>query len=198
MSWPAILLTPTMKASLSLRRICFDPCPAKPYGMESHDARTFIGTTAITITGHDVYTWHIMEKEPPPTDPRWPTICQCGYAFTEGDYRQMSSHRLYTPEGRNEELTIREARPGMIWNAPWLIGAYRMHPSGPDGQFLIMRLPDGQEWAIDGPSTNGPGWIRVGTPPLLTVTPSILSKDYHGFLTAGVLTDDLEGRTYET
>lgn len=69
--------------------------------------------------------------------------------------------------------------------------------TGPDGLCLSVCLPDGTHWMIDGPSSSdGPGWERSGTPPLITARPSILTRQYHGWLTDGVLSDDLDGRTY--
>lgn len=195
MSWPAIFLAPTRRASLSLRRLNHEPCAVKPYGMSCHDARTFIGT--VEIIGSPEH-WEIDVAEPAHTDPRWPKECQCGYRFTDEDYWQLNNHILYTRSDNGEELTLKETTVGMMWNAHWLKGTFRDFKGGPDGMFLIMKLPDGREWMIDGPSTNGPGWHREGTPPNLTVTPSILSTGYHGFLTAGVLTNDLDGRTYES
>ena len=40
-------------------------------------------------------------------------------------------------------------------------------------------------------------WKRTGDPPNVTITPSINAVGtYHGYLTNGALTDDLEGRTF--
>lgn len=44
---------------------------------------------------------------------------------------------------------------------------------------------------------NREGWTITGTPPNLTATPSIHAVgDYHGWLRDGVLSDDVDGRTY--
>lgn len=41
------------------------------------------------------------------------------------------------------------------------------------------------------------GWTVTGTPPQLTIHPSInMVGQYHGFLHAGVLSDDCEGRKF--
>jgi hypothetical protein len=41
------------------------------------------------------------------------------------------------------------------------------------------------------------GWTVTGEPPAITMTPSIHTPGvYHGYLTAGVITDDLDGRRY--
>lgn len=67
---------------------------------------------------------------------------------------------------------------------------------------LFVMTPAGP-WCVDAQSTDGNGnftghgWTVTGTPPNITVTPSInMVGTYHGWLTNGVLSDDLEGRTY--
>lgn len=62
---------------------------------------------------------------------------------------------------------------------------------------LMLVLPDGTAWCMDYAARNGPGWEVTGEPPHLTARPSIASEGYHGWLDDGVLSDDLEGRTYE-
>jgi hypothetical protein len=74
-----------------------------------------------------------------------------------------------------------------MWTADW------MQWSGPDGHSLCVMTPGG-EWLIDGPARddeNRRAWTRIGTPPNITVKPSILMRTYHGFLTNGVLSDSL-------
>jgi hypothetical protein len=74
-----------------------------------------------------------------------------------------------------------------MWDAWWMPS-----PKGPDGRYLVVRLPGNHEWAIDGPSSQHrePGaWTRTGTPPRITASPSILAGDYHGWLRDGVLSD---------
>ena len=68
---------------------------------------------------------------------------------------------------------------------------------------LIVRLPNGDDFCIDSkPSVGGSGWDVTGEPPNITTSPSIASNNwsrehgYHGFLTSGVLSDDVEGRTF--
>lgn len=196
MPWTCVLLEETNRASLALRRYAADltaPCPAGYY----HEARTLIGTAPLSIDAEG--NWHVDIRQPPPTDPRWPIRCACGYEFNEADNRQLAPSRLYTRQDTGAELTLDEAEPGMIWEAPWYVDV-GWH--GTDGRSFVMRLPGNGEWAIDAVSTSGGRWERTGEPPNITVRPSILShgsatrKEYHGFLTDGVLSDDLEGRTY--
>lgn len=51
---------------------------------------------------------------------------------------------------------------------------------------------------LDQNSTDGTsGWTVSGEAPNLTVTPSInAAGEYHGFITNGVIGDDLEGRKF--
>ena len=198
MAWTCVLLLATDQASLALRRYATpELCAVSGTGI--HDASASIGTAPITISERK--TWDVAVKQPAQTDPRWPKRCACGYVFQETDAWQLSPSRLYERQDTHERLTLHEAEPGMLWDASWYLD---FHPpwAGPDGRSLVMRLPGGGEWAIDGPSSNGPGWSRTGEPPKITARPSILShasgtiKGYHGWLTDGVLTDDLEGRQY--
>jgi hypothetical protein len=62
---------------------------------------------------------------------------------------------------------------------------------------IIIWLPGNGWWNVDMKSSGGgAGWQVTGTPPLLTARPSILTEDYHGWLTDGVLSDDLDGRGF--
>jgi hypothetical protein len=92
------------------------------------------------------------------------------------------------PEGIDEEL----------------LSYYYKEHNQQNRQALFIQLPDGV-WCMDGLASGDPtkkGWTVTGEPPNITVAPSINSnrgnrKGYHGFLQNGVLTDDLEGRTYD-
>ena len=102
---------------------------------------------------------------------------------------------------------------GEMWFAPWLLDD--PHPHVGDELSpnylrdwkgkrppLIVRLPgvcdflvDGRAWR-DGKSY-GDGWVVTGTPPLITVSPSInVGGIYHGYIRDGIITPDVEGRTY--
>jgi hypothetical protein len=145
-------------------------------------------------------------------DQRWPTHCEegCGYAFAETDARQVFTRRIYrvvevmpgAALAVGAETTIDEAPPGAQWYADWM-GEWAQ---GPDGRTLMVKLPDGHTWTVDGEATNCTRkgdrshrcWIRHGTPPLVTVDKvgetcqagggSIQTDGYHGFLQGGILT----------
>src|SRR5262247_4587632 len=93
MSWTCILLTATNEASLSLRRYASkSTCVVS--GMGIHNAHALIGTAPIVVS--DRGTWDVdTVAQPPETDPRWPTYCACGYAFTSEDTHQLFKSRLY-------------------------------------------------------------------------------------------------------
>jgi len=91
------------------------------------------------------------------------------------------------------------------WKTP---GAISNWPS-PDGTpNWMLCLPNGGHWSIYGRMADGsPGWNVTGELPSITARPSIFAhahgvhggthyEEYHGWLTDGVLSDDLEGRTY--
>jgi hypothetical protein len=61
---------------------------------------------------------------------------------------------------------------------------------------VCISLPGGYHWLLDGKSRDGTGWEVTGEEGLWTAKPSILVSNYHGHLNAGVLTDDLDLRTY--
>lgn len=191
--WICILLTATDQASLALRRYAYSPCAAKPHGMDIHDARTYIGTAPIVVSERE--TWDVHMHQPPQSDPRWPMRCVCGYTFRDTDNWQLAKNRLYTRPDTGAQLTLREIEPGMMFDAEWYLDADDPW-AGPDGRSLVARLPDGTDWAMDAPSKSGGKWERSGEPPRIAVRPSIASPGYHGWLTDGILSDDLEGRTY--
>jgi hypothetical protein len=140
----------------------------------------------------------------PHTDPRWPKACEkCGYEFQADDYWQHNRLHLYERADTGEQFTLRMPTPppGAMWDATWWPHKH------PDGMWLMVILPNGHEWAIDGPATNcnlpdkkHQCWHRTGKPPMITVgqgeckvgAGSIANgqgaEHYHGFLRNGVFT----------
>lgn len=135
-------------------------------------------------------------------DPRWPKACACGYEFQPGDAWQLFTQQLYRRTDTGEEMTLREAPAGAIWDATW----YHDSPAycGPDGRSIVVKTPGG-EWLVDSRArncdlptdTDHKCWIRHGEPPDLTVDKngktcgagagSIQCGSYHAFLRAGYL-----------
>jgi len=134
--------------------------------------------------------------------PLWPTHCACGYEFKPEDEWQLFSQHLYRRADTGEEMTLRDAPEGAMWNADWYPkdSAWR----GDDGRAIICKVPKNHNWHVDGPASNctRPNephhcWVRHGEPPNLTVDKngntcaagagSIQTKDWHGFLRNGEL-----------
>lgn len=193
-------LEPTDREKRYLRRYASGSKCSGPMGY--HDAMNFLdespeikgpdgcwkdsGQTAADFEGHAL----------------WPTHCSCGYEFQPADERQLFSQHLYRRADTGEEMTLRDAPDGAMWEAFWLHDV----PSwcGDDGRAIICRVPNGHDWQIDGPASNctRPNdshhcWVRHGVPPNLTVDKngntcaagagSILTKTWHGFLRNGYL-----------
>lgn len=100
---------------------------------------------------------------------------------------------------------------GDLWFAPWLVGRNdpnhwlsKNYMNDWQGKRLplVVRLPGGVDFGIDGPEYShgkpfGDGWKVTGDPPKLTLTPSInISGTYHGHICDGVLSEDVEGRKF--
>lgn len=134
--------------------------------------------------------------------PLWPTHCSCGYEFDINDSWQLFTSHVYRRADTGEEMTLRDAPAGAIWDATWFHSVADW--CGSDGHAFMCRLPFGHDWHIDGPASNctRPNeahkcWIRHGNPPDLTVDKngdtcaagagSILTSRWHGFLRNGYL-----------
>lgn len=184
-------LEETDQCRVSLRRFCYHnksetPCPG-PLGY--HNASEIIALQQNVSIAGDTHGDNF-----PHADPRWPLRCEvCPYLFRDEDEWQYNPDKLWKgcPDGML--YTLRDAPIGAMWNAHWMVER-RTSPNsgqpgsyiGPDGRCLVVRLPDGHDWMVDGPASNGPGWSRRGEVPLIVATPSILSHNggYHGYLGA--------------
>lgn len=125
----------------------------------------------------------------PHDDPRWPVACACGYAFTPDDEWQRNDSGIYRlPDGT--EFTFRgsfgrAAPPGAMIRAAW----YDEY-AGQPGESWIIALPDGGEWITTQKATGGGFWTVTGTPPGITVNPSIWHNapaGWHGWVRDGEL-----------
>ena len=174
------------------------------------DARVIVGT----VPAAEAVTRTAAPGEDAGTGARpWPTTCtRCGRPFhVKRSTRQLfHEHEMRVvrvmPGAARRVGAIcwigeREAIAGAMWDAAWMGSSFE----GPDGRHLIVMLPNGREWAVDGRANNCTKpddaihrcWIRHGEPPDITVDKrgntcsagagSIQAGDYHGFLRAGHL-----------
>lgn len=181
------LIEPSDQADTWLRRYTDRPkaCPKRSYG---HDA-------SLRIERID-YPLSLKQNGEgrSPTDeerrhPAWPTRCSAcdAYAFEDSDTWQVHIERLYRRTDTGELVRLNDAPPGSMYYADWYPASFRPH--SPDGRSLVVVTPAGP-WVIDGRSSNGSfPWRRTGTPPEVTVTPSIDQGSYHGWLRNGWLED---------
>lgn len=200
------MLDPTDEAVRFLRRYTVGKdvplCPLSPGDHSYHNAMVGIEPTAlIRVMDGDRSCVRIEPMDWPHDDPRWPKACGCGYEFRPDDNWQLFYEPVYrTADGRKFSTHasdheafggVPRAPAGAMWFADWM-----PHTKGPDGRCLIVRCParpDGTgvcDWMVDGPSTNGDGWTRTGTPPKVTAHPSIFvhaPSGFHGWLRDGVL-----------
>ncbi len=200
MTYPAtqtIWLEPTETVALGLRRYHSGAGITCAEGY--HDALVMIGD-AKARRDKDGNLRAALEVDH--ADPRWPTSCErCDYVFTEDDHWQPWSDLLYLRSDTSRPTSLRDAPPGSCWNASW------MHSVREDGIYLMVRCPNGRDWAVDSQASNCTRngephacWVRHGDPRECRVTVdkngdtcaagagSIMAGDYHGFLQSGVLT----------
>lgn len=182
------LLEDLRRARYTLRRYAGSKCPAGKLGY--HNAHSDVIAETDEKPGNE-YTG----SNPPEVavdDPRWPAACACGYAFTFEDSRQVFAHGLYRRADTGEVLTWEDAPAGAIREASW------WPDKGADGKGWCVRLPDGSDWMTEGGAANCSCrktatvadhrcWTRTGVAPRLTVTPSIATPRWHGFLRDGRL-----------
>lgn len=161
------------------------------------------GTVPVIHLPEGCHRYDTMEA-PPKDDPRWPTRCECGYEFVDGDHWQVAGDRWYKREDNGLYLSLRKAPPGAMYDATWLHGHKRW--VGLDGAAWHVVCPNGCTWHIDGQASNctmpnddvHKCWVRHGKAPNFTVDKngttcaagagSIICGDYHGFLQNGSLT----------
>jgi|SRR5579872_123189 len=202
-------LEPTDRQKRYLRRYASDsfarevPGSKCPGPMSYHDAMVFLDESREVMSADRTH-WEDDGKSARDFlgNPLWPTHCVCGYEFRATDEWQLFSSHIYRRVDTGEEMTLREAPEGAMWDATWL----HCVPGwcGPDGRAIICKVPKNHEWQIDGPCSNctRPNephhcWVRHGEPPNLTVDKngntcsagagSIITSQWHGFLRNGEL-----------
>lgn len=109
-----------------------------------------------------------------------------------------------------DEATGKAPVVGDMYFAPWALKQnsadswaphYLARPE-PRRPPLFVMMPGHRVLCVDQRYFNkdgwyGSGWTLSGEAPKITLVPSInLGGAYHGYITAGVITDDCEGRKY--
>ncbi len=116
----------------------------------------------------------------PHDDDRWPRTCACGYEFAAGDQWQRNDSEIYRlPDGGEFAFSrsLGKAAPaGTMIRAAWY-DEYATHP----GESWLVALPDGGDWITTQTATGGGCWTVAGTPPDITVSPSIWHNSPHGW-----------------
>lgn len=160
------LIEPLLRAKRGLRRYASSgdtSIPACAGRLKYHEAIVWIDTFEILEDAEGLVEYpegaitvaHFL------TDTRWPESCAepaCGYRFRAADEWQIFAETIYRRTDTGEATSLRDAAPGAIWNAKWMLGAasdtWRRNYAGPDGQCLVVRLPNGRDWMIDGIASN--------------------------------------------
>jgi hypothetical protein len=208
-------LEPTGRARLALRRFTFSPsehrpegtgrggwhaCPQSKYGCNATvDLDDFI---RLRFKEEGDYGRVLLEvpkgRRPGHRDPRWPTVCDaCAEPFPAGAHWQVNQTEEYErADGGLEYVHSYAGPPGALLHLRWGWNMSRdgQRNMGADGISLGAYCPNGMLWQVDHEATGGGRWTRTGDPrdpPSLTVSPSIVAGDYHGFLQAGRFTDSL-------
>lgn len=170
---------------ISFRRFTFkDRCPTPCINEWGHNASS-IFQDSVPWTS-EYHGWGYLPSEQyPKSRPEWPKKCErCEYLFQDQDEWQVNGEQ-YWEATDGQKWVLRELPPGAMFWGDWG-PQIKVHPA------LHVMLPDkaaasSTPWCIDGTATGGGYWERTGEPPNITVKPSILSGEYHAFLTNGVL-----------
>lgn len=126
-------------------------------------------------------SWQLNEVPWPPTEDYKPKVGDCfriplDYKYPDGDTYEDNFNSHLSPEFRSSGR-----REAYFVYCPYSPGS-------------------ASPWPVDfNASDSSNGWTVTGLFPNITVRPSInFVKSYHGWLTDGILSDDTEGRTFET
>lgn len=198
----------TGRARLRMRRFTFATRDDRPQGTPGYRdcaSGTNIGCSAIVDTDRLIRprfdeTEHgkvlrLVPKRQWPPAREWPQACDsCGEELPKDAHRVLDQIMVYV---RANGATLELRGWGDKHAAGALFDSWWHRPDGgpgTDGIYLVAVCPDGTHWHVDAQASGGGHWTRTGdprNPPTLTVSPSIQTGTYHGFLTNGRFTDDL-------
>jgi len=140
------------------------------------------------------------------------TCKNCGQTAEQRATSSGSHHMWRRTDTGEEKSRISRFGPGAMWRVTWYkrdddSGLYGWDWDNLFEPPLMVTCPNGHDWNIDSRCSNcgSPNdrlhrcWVRHGIPPLITVDKngvtcnagagSIQAGDWHGFLTAGILTE---------
>lgn len=145
------LLLPTDHARVQLRRYVYSSvakCPQSGLGYHNAHSRSLCNVpmhdSEPDADGHRHWVYEDV-PDIPHDDPRWPSHCRCGYAFTEADEWQVWVEPVYRRQDTMRSTTLRDAPPGAMWFADWMSDFWK----GTDGRCVVVKLPNGNDWVID-------------------------------------------------
>lgn len=169
MNAKCFLLESTNQIQRYLRRYSgAKPCPLEPGKYSCHDAKV-----PLDVVHEDRYAERASKL-----NPDWPQLCACGYEFEDADEWQTFTEHVYRRADNGVATTLRDAEPGAMWFADWMI--HRPDQRwfvGPDGHCLMIRGFYGGDFCPDQRASNCtlPGddehkcWVRVGDVPNITI-----------------------------
>lgn len=211
-------MEPTGRMRLSLRRFTFRPdqtrpegwgrgshhaCPASDWGCDaSVDLEDFITARWDDSPGYGKVMMQVpLRRRPGKRDPRWPPDCaKCGEPFPRGAQWQVNQVQEFRRSDTGEIVYSRghsdAAVAGALYDVWWgrYLGKDGRENVGDDGISLGAICPNGALWQVDHEASGGGRWTRTGDPrrpETLTVSPSIMAGDYHGFLQGGRFTNSI-------
>jgi hypothetical protein len=130
-------LEPTDREKRYLRRYSSGSDCSGP--MSYHDAMAFLDESREVMSGDGT---HWVDSGQTAADfkdhPLWPARCACGYEFAATDDWQLFNSHIYRRADTSEEMTLRDAPTGAMWDATWFHGV----PSwcGVDSHSHLARL----------------------------------------------------------
>lgn len=185
---PLFIAEPTGTCRLALRRFRHREDDTGHF----HDATAVIDENAPVTQRNPDGIRAVAGDSVPHEDPRWPAVCSCGEPFSADDQWQVNEVEWYEGAGQRFCWGIGswDGPPGAMIRATW-----RDYDDRPPG--WVVFLPNGTYWNTNDRATGGGGnalgpyWDVTGTPPLITVSPSIDDRNparpWHGWIRDGRL-----------